>query len=82
MSKIYYIIRKYFIYKYKNLHISSKLYLGVHPKSIFAKSQLAYIDSMSPSRRASIVYGTLTPVTFSKVFTNSNTDVPCPLPKL
>lgn len=65
-----------------NLHISSKVYLAVQPRSTFAKSQLAYIDCMSPSRRASIVYGTLIPVTFSKVFTKSNTEVPCPLPKL
>lgn len=67
---------------YINLHISSKVYLAVQPRSTFAKSQLAYIDSMSPYRRASIVYGILTPVTFSKVFTKSNTEVPCPLPKL
>lgn len=67
---------------FSNLHISSKVYLAVQPRSTLAKSQLAYIDSMSPSRRASIMYGTLTPVTFSKVFTKSNTEVPCPLPKL
>lgn len=62
--------------------MSSKVYLAVQPRSVFAKSQLAYIDSISPSRRASIVYGTLTPVTFSKVFTKSRTEIPCPLPKL
>lgn len=67
---------------YRNLHISSKVNLVVHPRSIFAKSQLAYIDTISPSRRASIVYGILTPVTFSNVLTNSTTEVPCPLPKL
>lgn len=71
-----------FISKYSDLHISSKTYLAVQPRSSFAKSQLAYIDSISPSRRASIVYGTFTPVTFSNVLTNSKTDVPCPLPKL
>lgn len=62
--------------------MSSKVYFVVQLRSFFAKSQLAYIDTMSPSRRASNVYGTLTPVTFSKVCTNSNTEVPCPLPKL
>lgn len=68
--------------KYNFLHISFKVYLVDQPSSFFAKSQLAYIATISPSRRASIVYGTLTPVTFSNVFTNSTTEVPWPLPKL
>lgn len=72
----------YIISKSIDLHISSNVYLVVQPRSDFAKSQLAYIDTMSPSRRASIVYGTLTFVTVSKVLTNSNTEVPSPLPKL
>lgn len=65
-----------------NLHILSNEYLACHRSSFFARSVLAYMETMSPSRRGFISHVTFVFVTASKARTNCSTDTPCPVPRL
>ena len=63
-------------------NVSASVSVAFQPKTLLARSGLAQTYSMSPSRRPTILCGTLTPVAASNVLISSNTETPLPVPRL
>jgi hypothetical protein len=69
-------------HRHWSTHMSSIVFLAVHPSSLAAVSVAAHTATVSPGRRAVRLRGTFLPDAFSNASTISSTDVPVPVPRL